>query len=276
MWIEKDNPDIPVIRQCQLCGLARSGYYYSPRIESRYNLYLMGLIDREFTKHPFYGYRKMTEYLRKLGHRVNGKRIRRLMGLMGLEAVFPGRKTTITNKAHRKYPYLLRGLVIERPDQVWSMDITYIRVQGGFIYLTAVIDWYSRYVLAWEVSNTLDSGFCLEAVKKALETGKPEIMNTDQGVQYTSNDFTGFLEAQGIRISMDGKGRALDNVFVERLWRSLKYEETYLKNYETVRDAEKGIGEYFRFYNGERLHQSLGYQTPADIYTGFDWKERLA
>lgn len=268
-WIERDHPDISIERQCEICGLVRSGYYYSPKGESQYNQSLMDLIDEEFTLHPFQGYRKMTKFLRKKGHRINSKRIRRLMGLMGLEAVFPGKKTSIPNKEHKKYPYLLGDIEILKPNQVWSMDITYIRIKGGFIYLTAVLDWFSRYVLSWEVSNTLDSGFCLGALKDAMKFGKPEIMNTDQGVQYTSTNFTGFLEANNIRISMDGKGRAFDNIFVERLWRSLKYEEVYLKNYETVQEAVTGIKEYFRFYNKERLHQSLGYETPESVYFGF-------
>ena len=181
-WIEKNNPYISIDRQCKICGLARSGYYYQPKGESPYNLILMELIDKEFIRHPFYGYRRMTKFLQKKGYKVNSKRIRRLMDLMGLEAVFPGRKTTITDKDHKKYPYLLKGLEISRPDQGWAMDITYIRIKGGFIYLTAIMDWYSRYVLAWDISNTLDSLFCVDALKKALTIGIPEIINTDQGV----------------------------------------------------------------------------------------------
>ena len=208
----------------------------------------------------------MTAWLKRQGHDVNHKRVRRLMRLMGLEAVYPKPNLSKALREHKKYPYLLRDMVIERPDQVWSADITYIRLSQGFIYLVAIIDWYSRYVLSWKVSITMEKEFCMEALEKALISSKPDIFNTDQGAQFTSHEFTGLLNGAGIVISMDGRGRALDNVFVERLWRSVKYEEVYLNNYETVREAKERLTEYFHFYNTERLHQSLGYRTPREVY----------
>ena len=223
-------------------------------------------MDREYTAHPFYGSRRMTAWLCAQGYPVNRKRIQRLMQLMGLEAIYPKPNLSKADAEHKKYPYLLRDLEINFPGHVWSTDITYIRLDGGFAYCTAIIDWYSRYVLSWKVSNTLDTGFCLEALEEALEVGKPEIFNTDQGVQYTSSAFTGVLERAGIRISMDGKGRALDNIFVERLWRSLKYEDIYLKDYSSVKEVRQGIDKYFSFYNNERLHQSLDYRCPRDVF----------
>ena len=226
----------------------------------------MRLIDEEFTKHPFYGVRRITAWLRTQGHQVNHKRVSRLMKKMGLEAIYPKRNLSKNNSEYKKYPYLLRNLEIEYPDQVWSTDITYIRLSKGFIYLTAIIDWFSRYVLSWKISITLDTEFCLEAFEEALKISKPEIFNTDQGVQFTSVAFTSRLEKSGIKISMDGRGRALDNVFVERLWRSLKYEWVYLNEYSSVLEAKQSINEYFKFYNEERLHQSLNYQTPKSVY----------
>lgn len=226
----------------------------------------MNLIDKEYTDHPFYGSRRMTAWLCSKEHLVNRKRVRRLMQVMGLEAIYPKPNLSKANASHKKYPYLLRGVAARFPGHVWSTDITYIKLNGGFAYCVAVIDWYSRYVVSWRVSNTLDCGFCLEALTEALELGKPEIFNTDQGVQFTSNAFTGILEKSAIRISMDGKGRALDNIFVERLWRSLKYEDIYLKDYASVKEARQGIEKYFRFYNNERLHQSLEYQCPRDVF----------
>lgn len=223
-------------------------------------------MDREYTAHPFYGSRRMTAWLCAQGYPVNRKRIQRLMQLMGLEAIYPKPNLSKSDAGHKKYPYLLRNLEIGFPGHVWSTDITYIRFDGGFAYCTAVIDWYSRYVLSWRVSNTLDTGFCLEAIEEALEIGKPKIFNTDQGVQYTSSAFTDALERAGIKISMDGKGRALDNIFVERLWRSLKYEDIYLKDYSSVKEARQGIDKYFSFYNNERLHQSLDYRCPRDVF----------
>ena len=255
-----------VRRQCQLLGLSRSTFYYEPAKESQENLRLMGLIDREYTEHPFYGSRRMTAWLNEdEGEQVNRKRVVRLMRLMGLEAIYPKPKLTAGN-GHKVYPYLLRDVVIDRPDQVWSTDITYVGLPSGFMYLAAVIDWHSRYVLSWEWSNTLDGSFCLEALEAALSRGRPEVFNTDQGVQFTASAFTGRLERAGVKVSMDGKGRCLDNVFVERLWRSVKQEDVYLRGYETVPQLRGGLSRYFGFYNGERRHQSLGYRTPQEVY----------
>lgn len=226
----------------------------------------MNLIDEEFTRHPFYGTRRMTAYLRHLGHEINRKRVQRLYGLMGLEAIYPKPNLSQKHLEHKIYPYLLRDLEINRINQVWSTDITYIRLQEGFAYLMAIIDWHSRYVLEWELSTTLDADFCIEALKRALKQGKCEIFNTDQGSQFTAINFVDLLVKNGIQVSMDGKGRALDNVFVERLWRSLKYELIYQMELKSVREAKKHIGEYFVFYNDERFHQSLSYQTPRQVY----------
>lgn len=228
----------------------------------------MRLLDEQYTRTPFYGVRRMTAWLRTQGYAVNRKRVRRLLRQMGLETIYSKPRTTQAHAEHRIYPYLLRGMPITRSNQVWSTDITYIRLHAGFVYLVAIMDWFSRYVLSWAVSITLDVGFCLEALDEALSVAKPDIFNSDQGSQFTSLDFTGRLAASGIRISMDGRGRALDNVFVERLWRSVKYEEVYLKDYETPRAAIQGLRQYFDFYNGQRLHQALDYQTPATVYFG--------
>jgi len=224
------------------------------------------LLDKEYTNHPFLGYRKLTDYLKGIGHDVGEKKVRRLLRKMGLMAIYPHKKTSIPNIAHKKYPYLLRNIEINRVNQVWSTDITYIPLKQGFLYLVAVIDWYSRYVLSWRLSNTMDTRFCVDALKEALEYGKPEIFNTDQGSQFTSDEFTGVLIDNGIQISMDGKGRALDNIFVERLWRSVKYEEVYLKDYQNPVEAEEGMKVYFRYYNTERPHQSLEYKTPEEVF----------
>jgi putative transposase len=264
--IERDLPDISVRRQCELIGLNRSTLYYRPAGESEYNLALMRLIDRQYTRTPFYGYPRMTAYLRREGHEINPKRVRRLMVLMGLQAIHPKRKTSVPAPGHKHYPYLLRGLKITRPCQVWSTDITYVPMRGGFMYLAAIIDWFSRYVLAWQLSNTLDGLFCRVALRQALEQGVPTIFNTDQGAQFTADEFTSILEGAGIQISMDGRGRALDNVFVERLWRTVKYEHIYLSDYSYVPDLEAGLHGYFQFYNHERPHQSLGYRTPAEVH----------
>lgn len=228
----------------------------------------MRLIDEQFTQTPFYGTRRLCVALREKGHIVNRKKMRRLMQEMGLEAIYPKPHLSIGNKEHKKYPYLLRNLNIERPGQVWSEDITYIRLEKGFGYLTAIIDWFSRYVLSWRLSNLLDTDFCLEALDEALGKGRPEIFNTDQGVQFTSLEFTRLLEEQGIAISMDGKGRALDNIFVERLWRSVKYEEVYLKDYKTMGEAQEGLKRYFEYYNLKRPHQSLNYRKPYEVHFG--------
>jgi len=254
-------------RQCELVGLARSSYYYEPATESQENLELMRLLDEQYTRTPFYGVRRMTVWLREQGYEVNPKRVSRLMRLMGLHAIYPKPRLSQPGEGHRIYPYLLRNLAITRPDQVWATDITYIRLQGGFIYLTVVMDWYSRYVLSWEVSVSLETEFCLSALEWALMGGSlPEIFNTDQGSQFTSEAFTRRLEKAGILVSMDGRGRALDNVFVERLWRTVKYEEVYLKGYESVGQAIESLRAYFAFYNQERPHQALSYRTPADVY----------
>lgn len=264
--IEPAHPEISIRRQCQLVGLNRATYYSTLAGESPFNLMLMRLIDEQYMKTPFYGYPKMTAWLRREGHQVNAKRIARLMRKMELKAAFPGRKTTIPAKGHKIYPYLLRNLAITQPNQVWSTDITYIPMAQGFMYLVAVMDWFSRYVLAWQLSNTLDGVFCLVALEMALQYGRPYIFNSDQGSQFTAHDFTGRLLADGIRISMDGRGRAFDNIFIERLWRSVKYEDIYLKNYETVPALATGLDGYFRLYNHERPHQSLAYRTPAEVH----------
>jgi putative transposase len=266
--IEHGHSRIPVVRQCKLVGLARSTLYYSPHGDESYNEQLMRLIDEQYTRTPFYGIRRMTAWLRGQGHMVNPKRIARLMALMGLEAIYPKRRTNLSTPGHRIYPYLLAGLAIQRVNQVWMTDITYIRMKKGFLYLVAIMDWLSRYVLSWSLSNTLDVAFCLEALHRALGSAQPEIFNSDQGVQFTSQAFTGRLDARGIRISMDGRGRVFDNIFIERLWRSVKYEEVYLKDYESVKEARAGLSNYFRFYNEDRPHQALGYLTPAAIYSG--------
>jgi len=265
--INDPHSPLPISRQCALVGIPRSSYYYQPREKKEEDLQLMRKLDEQYTQTPFYGSRRLTQELKRQGYSVNRKRIRRLMGQMGISAVYPQPNLSRGKKEHWKYPYLLRDMSITRPNQVWSTDITYIRLQKGFIYLVAVIDWHSRYVLSWETSTTLDKEFCLRALDRALNSGmKPEIFNTDQGVQFTSQEFTGRLKEAGIQISMDGRGRALDNIFIERLWRSLKHEEVYLKEYQDVRMAKEELGRYFEFYNHRRLHQSLGYQTPAEVY----------
>jgi len=264
--IDRDLAMFSIRRQCELISLNRSSLYYQPAGESEENLRLMHLLDRQYTKTPFYGWPRMTAYLRREGYEVNPKRVRRLMALMGLQAIHPKRRTSTPAPGHKRYPYLLRGLKITRPCQVWSTDVTYVPMRGGFLYLVAVIDWFSRYVLAWQLSNTLDGLFCRVALRQALEQGMPAIFNTDQGAQFTAIEFTGILEAAGIQVSMDGRGRALDNVFVERLWRTVKYEHIYLVEYDAVPKLEAGLHDYFHFYNHERPHQSLGYQTPAEVH----------
>ena len=268
--IEPAHPKLSIARQCELLGISRSGYYYEPATESAFNLMLMRFIDEEYTRFPFYGSPRMTAWLRREGYAINHKRIERLMREMGIEGLHPKRNLSKSSDDDRKYPYLLADLKVERPDQVWSSDITYIRLAKGFVYLVAVMDWYSRFVLSWEISNTLDTHFCMEALERALAKGRPEIFNTDQGAQFTSSSFIPRLSGEKIRISMDGRGRAFDNIFIERLWRSVKYEEVYLKDYETVMDAVTGIGSYLDLYNRERLHQSLGYHTPAEVYFSFN------
>ena len=264
--IDSNHPGISIQRQCELVDLSRSAYYYHPKPESDLNLLLMNLIDEQFTRAPFYGVPRMTAWLRRQGYGVNRKRIQRLMRFMGLEAIHPRPRLSRPSKEHTIYPYLLNGVTMERPDQVWGTDITYIRLAHGFIYLMAIMDWYSRFVVAWELSNTLEGAFCLEALNTALAVSQPEIFNSDQGSQFTSLEFTGCLKALGIAISMDGRGRVFDNIFVERLWRTVKYEEVYLNHYSSVREARAGLGEYFKFYNTERIHSSLGYRTPEEVY----------
>jgi putative transposase len=264
--IEVGHPALSVRRQCELLGLSRSSLYYEPAGETAEDLRLMRRIDEQYTARPFYGSRRMTRWLIEQGEEVNRKRVQRLMRTMGLEAIYPKPRLSAAGKGHKVYPYLLRGVTIERADQVWSTDITYVPMPSGFMYLAAVIDWYSRYVIAWRLSNTLDGAFCLEMLEEALRSGTPEVFNTDQGVQFTADAFTGCLESAGVAVSMDGRGRALDNVFVERLWRSVKYEDIYIRGYEAVPELHRGLGRYFGFYNDERLHQSLGYRTPATVY----------
>ena len=268
MLIEKDHPEISIKQQCSLLGLCRSGYYYSPQGLSEKDLVLMRLIDEQYTRCPFYGSRRMRDWLRDQGHAVGRDHVRRLMRLMGIEAIYPKRRTTIPDREHRVYPYLLKGLSIDRPNQVWAVDITYIRLLKGFCYLVAIMDWFSRYVLSWELSVSLEVDFCLDALDEALLLGKPEIFNSDQGSQFTSKDFTDRLKDAGIQISMDGKGRVFDNIMIERLWRSVKYEEVYLRDYENVLVARESLRKYFIFYNELRRHQGLKGLTPLEAYKG--------
>jgi putative transposase len=266
LLVDRDHAEISIRRQCELLGANRSSLYCQPIGESQENLLLMRLMDEQYTRTPFYGSRRMTEWLINQGHGVNRKRVSRLMEVLGIEAVHPKPKLSRPGEGHKIYPYLLRGVTVGRPDQVWSTDITYIRMAQGFVYLVAVMDWFSRFVLSWSLSLTMEIDFCIEALKSALRRGRPEIFNSDQGVQFTSEKFTGELAAKDIAISMDGRGRCMDNIFIERLWRSLKYEEVYLKDYASVTEARTGIERYLRFYNQERLHQSLDYRTPAEFY----------
>ena len=266
MLIDPEHESLSIRRQCELLDLPRSTLYYQPATESEVNLRLMRLLDEQYLKMPFYGSRRMTAWLQTEGHAVNRKRVQRLMRIMGVEGLTPRRSTSRPAKGHRVFPYLLRGVEITHPDHVWSTDITYIPLRGGFMYLTAIMDWYSRYVLAWRLSNRLEGEFCLEALDEALQGGKPAIFNTDQGSQFTSDAFVGRLLDRAVAVSMDGRGRALDNVFIERLWRSLKYEDIYLKEYATVDELYEGVMRYFEMYNHERLHQSLDYQTPYRVY----------
>jgi putative transposase len=266
--IEPAHPQISIARQCALVGLPRSPYYYQAQGESAENLTLMRLLDQQYTDTAYYGIRRMTAWLRSQGYAVNHTRVARRLRIMGLETISPKPRMRAPHPAHRVYPYLLRGVPITRVNQVWSTDITYIRLHGGFMYLVAVMDWFSRYVLSWAVSITMDVGFCLEALDQALGVARPEIFHSDQGAQFTSLDFTGRLASVGIQIRMDGRGRALDNVFIERLWRTLKYEEVSVKDYETPAEAMRGLGTFFVRYNEWRQHQALGYRTPAAVYFG--------
>jgi putative transposase len=267
-WIS-DQDSMPVSTQCELAGVNRSSCYgdNETKVLNAEDLELLRLIDEEYTRHPFYGSRRMKRILLTLGYRVNRKRVQRLMRALGLAGIAPGPNTSKPHPQHKVYPYLLRGLAVTRPNHVWSTDVTYCRLQGGFMYLTAVIDWYSRKVLAWRLSNSLDTRFCVDCLEEAIgKYGKPEIFNSDQGCQYTSEAFTGMLKSHDIRISMDGRGRALDNIFVERLWRSIKHEDLYLKGYGSPTEMKHGLAEYFRFYNSERIHQALDYKTPDEVY----------
>ena len=267
-WIDKGDT-VTVVRQCVLAGVSRATVYaqQKPRLVDEGTLLFSRMIDEEYTRHPFYGSRKMVIFLKTAGHTVNRKRVQGLMRKMGLAGMAPGPNTSRPHAEHQVYPYLLRGVLITRPDQVWSTDITYIRLARGFAYLVAVIDWYSRRVLSWRISNSMEAEFCVDCLEEALRRhGKPEIFNSDQGSQFTSDAFIGVLKREGIAISMDGRGRVFENIFVERLWRNVKHEDVYLKGYATMIELTVGLSEYFTFYNGERPHQSLGYKTPDVVY----------
>lgn len=267
--IEPQHPALPVSRQCTLVGISRSLWYGPRKGETPLNLALMRLIDAQFLETPWYGSRQMARHLRRHGHVVGRKRVRRLMAKMGLVAVYQRPRTTVPHPEHRKWPYLLRGLVIDRPDQVWCADITYIPMRRGFLYLVAIMDWASRRVLAWRLSNTMDADFCIEALEEAMARhGRPGIFNTDQGGQFTSPRFTDVLTETGVKVSMDGKGRWMDNIFIERLWRSLKYECVYLHAFETGSEARAGIGKWMTYYNAERPHSALGGRTPLEAHAG--------
>jgi putative transposase len=264
--VNRTDP-LPVTRQCELLELPRSTFYHVPKPVSDEELELMSRIDRCHLEHPYYGSRRIRDWLDDEGWSVNRKRVQRLMRTMGITALYPKRNLSLANQAHKVYPYLLRGLVIDHPNQAWASDVTYIPMARGFVYLVAIMDWHSRKVLSWRVSNTLDASFCVDALNEAIETyGTPEIFNTDQGCQFTSEEFTGVLKQHDIRISMDGKGRWVDNVFVERLWRSVKYEEVYLRAYDSIGEARASLGRYFGFYNAKRRHQSLDRRTPDSVY----------
>ena len=265
--IGRDQPELSLSRQCEILAISRSSFYYTPKGESLANLALMRRIDELFLKYPFYGSRQMVRQLRRDGVRTGRHRVRRLMRLMGLQAIYPAPRTSDPHPSHRVYPYLLKGMTIDRPNQVWCADITYIPVQRGFLYLVAIMDWATRHVLAWRLSNTMDAGFCVEALQEALARyGRPKIFNTDQGSQFTSFVFIGVLKDAGVAISMDGRGRCMDNIFIERLWRSLKYEAVYLHELSDGFVARRVIGDWIDFYNTERPHSSLGGQTPAEAY----------
>jgi len=264
--IDRNHRELSLVRQCSLVRISRSSVYYQPTPTRAEDLELMSLLDRQYLKTPFYGSRKMKAWLQGQAHPVGRNKVRRLMRLMGLEAIYRRPNTSKPMPGHRIYPYLLKGMEIKRVNQVWAADITYIPMARGFMYLVAVMDWHSRYVLAWRLANTMDIDFCVQALEEALSKGRPEIFNTDQGSQFTSDAFTGMLGEHGVQVSMDGKGRYLDNIFVERLWRSVKYEEVYLKAYQNGAEARNGIGAYLDFYNRERPHQALGYRTPGELF----------
>ncbi len=268
MMIEKKNSALSIRDQCKVIGLNRSSYYYKRRPLRSGDQVLLNELDRLYLERPFYGTRRLSEQLKRRGFDVGRSRVRRLMGTLGITAIYPKRKLSIRDKEHKIYPYLLKTIPIDRPDKAWATDITYIPLRTGFVYLVAIIDLYSRYVLSWRLSNTLEADFCVDALAEALSRGIPEYFNTDQGSQFTSNRFTGVLKARGIKISMDGQGRMMDNIFIERFWRSLKYEEVYIKSYEGILDCKRNLKEYIEFYNKRRIHQSLGYLTPIEVYRG--------
>lgn len=274
--IEKDNKDLSIERQCELLGLSRSCYYYEPKPESDYNKMLKVKIEEKYSKHPFFGSRRMSATLKRDGECVGRKRVGSLMKELGVFAIYPKRKLSKAEPSHKKYPYLLKDVEITRPDQAWATDITYIRIPGGYIYLTAIIDLYSRYVLSWKISNTQTKELCIDTLRDALRSSIPEISNSDQGSQYTSKEYVNTLKENGVKVSMDGVGRVFDNIFIERLWRSVKYEEVYIKRYESIREATESLREYFEFYNNERPHQSLGYRTPAEVYAEYKNSRRAA
>lgn len=265
--IRKDHPHLSVSRRCRLLGFSRSGLYYKPKEMTMENLALMRLLDEQYLRTPFYGSRRMTVHLRRLGHPVNRKRVGRLMRIIGLEAIYPKPRTSIPHPGHRIHPYLLRGMEIVRPNQVWAADITYVPMARGFMYLVAILDWATRKVLAFRVSNSMEADFCVQALKEALaKHGHPEIFNTDQGSQFTGQAFTGVLEAQRVRISMDGRGRCYDNIFIERLWRTVKYEYLHLHAFDGGTGLRQGLRDWFQWYNQQRPHQGLDYQTPDEAY----------
>lgn len=268
MHIDRNNKYIPLKRQAELLGLSRSTLYYRKREMNPFELKVMARIDEIFTKRPFYGSRRITKQLKREGFKVNRKRVKRLMGIMGIEAIYPKPNLSLNGKPHPIFPYLLKGLDINRSNQVWGIDITYIRLAGGFVYLVAIIDWYSRFVIDWEVSISLDKEFVISCLKRAFLKAKPEILNSDQGTQMTSEEYISLVTGSGVQISMDHRGRCFDNIFTERLWRSVKWEEVYLKEYSSPRDAILNLREYFEFYNYERMHQSLEDLTPAEVYFG--------
>ncbi len=264
--IECNSRELSLSTQCDLLSISKGALYYKPATMDQFSIAVMSFIDRQHIQTPFFGSRKMVVELRKNGYIINRKRVQRLMKKMGISAIYPKRSLSQRNKAHKIYPYLLKDVKIDAPDFVWSTDITYIQLREGFLYLVAIIDWYSRYVLSWRLSNTLDVSFCLEALEEALDKGTPVIFNSDQGSQFTSKDFTQILLDKGIKISMDGRGRVFDNIFIERLWRSVKYEDVYLRGYETCKETIDGLSRYFPFYNNQRPHQALGYKVPYEIH----------
>jgi len=266
--VDRQHSALSTVRQCALLNISRSSLNYRRKGTCPEDLAVMEAMDQQYLSTPFYGSRRMRVWLGRQGHTVNRKRVQRLMRTMGLRAIYRRPRTSKPGPGHKVYPYLLGGMKITRPNQVWAADITYIPMAKGFLYLVAIMDWYTRYVVAWRLSNTLDVAFCVEVLKEALRRGKPEVFNTDQGSQFTGEAFTGLLESSGVRISMDGKGRYADNILLERLWRTVKYEEVYLKAYSSGREARAGLDAYFSFYNSQRPHQALSYRTPAEVFNG--------